>query len=135
TSLLPIFEIPVNSGNTYGARVRGYICPPTTGNYSFWIASDDKGELWLSTDDNPAIMYRAGLHQDCGRSTQNNNLTRSTWKRGAVIMWRLWSKKILGETIWPWAGLCPMEVFSVRLRGPICLLGTLTVVVKDWIKR
>ncbi|MEL6843986.1 MAG: T9SS type A sorting domain-containing protein, partial [Bacteroidota bacterium] len=54
TSLLPTFEIPVNSGNTYGARVRGYICPPTTGNYSFWIASDDKGELWLSTDDNPA---------------------------------------------------------------------------------
>ena len=25
-----------------------------TGYYTFWIASDDNGELWLSTNDNPA---------------------------------------------------------------------------------
>ncbi|MBI3854731.1 MAG: hypothetical protein HY293_03470, partial [Planctomycetes bacterium] len=25
-----------------------------TGNYVFWIASDDQGELWLSTDEDPA---------------------------------------------------------------------------------
>ncbi|HEY0742329.1 MAG TPA: PA14 domain-containing protein [Chryseosolibacter sp.] len=54
TSTLTVFEAPLNTGSNYGARVRGFICPPATGNYTFWIASDDKSELWLSTTDNPA---------------------------------------------------------------------------------
>ena len=34
--------------------MRGYIKAPVTGNYIFWIASDDNSELWLSTiNDNP----------------------------------------------------------------------------------
>lgn len=55
---LTIFETSNFSGNDYGARVRGYLCVPVTGNYTFWIASDDSGELWLSTDDNPANKVR-----------------------------------------------------------------------------
>jgi photosystem II stability/assembly factor-like uncharacterized protein len=54
TNTLTIFEAPSNQGSNFGARVRGYICPPATGSYTFWIASDDKSELWLSGDDNPA---------------------------------------------------------------------------------
>lgn len=54
TAMLNIFEIPKNQGNRYGVRVRGYICPPQTGNYTFWIASNDHGELWLSSDEFPA---------------------------------------------------------------------------------
>lgn len=53
TTALTIFESPRYHGNNYGSRVRGYICPPVTGSYTFWIASDDRGELWLSTDDDP----------------------------------------------------------------------------------
>ncbi|QNF32356.1 T9SS type A sorting domain-containing protein [Adhaeribacter swui] len=48
------FESQSNSQDNYGARIRGYICPPVSGNYTFRIAGDDSGELWLSTDDNPA---------------------------------------------------------------------------------
>ena len=44
----------MNFADNYGQRIRGFICPPVTGNYTFWIASDDNSELWLSTDDNPA---------------------------------------------------------------------------------
>lgn len=51
---LTSFETPRNAGDNYGSRVRGYVCAPATGDYVFWIASDDTGELWLSTDDNPA---------------------------------------------------------------------------------
>ena len=29
-----------------------------TGSYTFWIASDDQSELWLSTDDNPLFKVR-----------------------------------------------------------------------------
>jgi len=52
--LLPSFDAPVNWANNYGTRMRGYLYPPTTGAYTFWIASDDNGELWLSSDTNPA---------------------------------------------------------------------------------
>ena len=39
-----------NGADDYGQRIRGYIYPETTGNYTFWLASDDDGELNLSTD-------------------------------------------------------------------------------------
>lgn len=54
TTELWAFEAPSNNGTNYGARIRGYLCPPLTGNYTFWIASDDKSELYLSSDENPA---------------------------------------------------------------------------------
>jgi photosystem II stability/assembly factor-like uncharacterized protein len=54
TSQLSLFEGPENMGDNYGSRIRGYVCAPATGNYIFWIASNDQSELWLSTDDNPA---------------------------------------------------------------------------------
>jgi hypothetical protein len=42
------------SGNEYGVRIRGYIVPTTNGNYYFYIASDDNGEFWLSSDEQPS---------------------------------------------------------------------------------
>ncbi|MEJ7559571.1 MAG: right-handed parallel beta-helix repeat-containing protein [Pedobacter sp.] len=54
TSQLSSFEGPVNIGENYGVRIRGFLTPPTTGNYTFWISADDSGELWLSTDAKPA---------------------------------------------------------------------------------
>ncbi|MEM7513340.1 MAG: PA14 domain-containing protein, partial [Bacteroidota bacterium] len=54
TSTLSIFEIDPDMDDEYASRIRGYVCPPASGNYTFWIASDDHGELWLSTDDNPS---------------------------------------------------------------------------------
>ena len=32
----------------YGARIRGYFHPPVTGEYTFWLVSDDEGRLYLS---------------------------------------------------------------------------------------
>ncbi len=48
------FETPSGLGDNYGQRIRGYICAPATGNYTFYLASDDQGELWLSSSENPA---------------------------------------------------------------------------------
>lgn len=53
-----IFEGVPNHGDNYAERFRGYICAPQTGQYTFWIASDDDGELWLSTNENPANKVR-----------------------------------------------------------------------------
>jgi len=52
--LISSFEIPADTGDDYGTRVRGYLYPPATGDYTFWIAGDDAGQLLLSTTDSPA---------------------------------------------------------------------------------
>lgn len=62
--LLTSFEAPSAWGYNYIARVRGYLHPPTTGEYQFWIASDDSSELWLSSgDDRPSLrrIARVGI--------------------------------------------------------------------------
>jgi hypothetical protein len=66
-----IFEIPGNSGNNFGIRF-GYICPPTTGNYVFWIASDESAELWLSTTIDPANKARIAYNTSATKSKQWN---------------------------------------------------------------
>jgi hypothetical protein len=55
---LTLFETPSDRAQNYGARVRGYLHPPATGEYIFWIAADDQAELWLSPDDRPAGKVR-----------------------------------------------------------------------------
>jgi len=48
------FEGPVDWAEGYGTRIHGFLTPSETGSYTFWIASDDYSELWLSSDINPA---------------------------------------------------------------------------------
>lgn len=48
------FEAPSDLDDNYGQRMHGYLVPPITGDYTFWVASDDNGSLYLSTDDSPA---------------------------------------------------------------------------------
>jgi hypothetical protein len=38
--------------------MKGWLVPPISGDYTFWIASDDNGELWLSTDSDPLNKVR-----------------------------------------------------------------------------
>lgn len=54
TDTLSALEGPVNWADNYGSRIRGYILAPATGSYTFWLASDENGQLWLSTDTDPA---------------------------------------------------------------------------------
>ena len=52
------FEVPLGTGTYYLTRMRGYLHPPVTGRYTFWIAADDAGEFWLSTSADPAMVRR-----------------------------------------------------------------------------
>jgi len=52
------FEGPTDWRDNYGTYVRGYLHPPATGSYTFWIASDDQSQLWLSTDEDPAHIVQ-----------------------------------------------------------------------------
>jgi hypothetical protein len=53
------FEGPTNWAEYYLTRMRGFLRPPVTGRYTFWIASDDGSELWLSENAGPARAKKA----------------------------------------------------------------------------
>lgn len=40
--------------DNFGSTIRGYVIPPVTGTYQFWIASDDASDLRIGTNATPA---------------------------------------------------------------------------------
>lgn len=72
------FDAPRNRGENYTARIRGYIYPPQTGEYTFWINSDDQSRLYLGTSDNAEskrVIARVDSHIPYGQ--WNNDAARS----------------------------------------------------------
>lgn len=53
TDLVTAFEAPSGIGDNYGQRIHGYLVPPVSGAYTFWIASDDSSVLQLSASAAP----------------------------------------------------------------------------------
>ena len=49
-----LFESDTDRADSYGSVMRAYLIPPVSGAYTFWIATDDNGELRFSTTTNPA---------------------------------------------------------------------------------
>lgn len=45
------FASPVNWGERYGVRMRAFLSPTASGDYTFYVSGDDDCELWLSTDE------------------------------------------------------------------------------------
>ncbi|MCX6903379.1 MAG: PA14 domain-containing protein, partial [Verrucomicrobia bacterium] len=52
--LTDYFDAPHDWADLYGTRLRAFLLPPASGNYTFWVASDDNSVLFLSTDETPA---------------------------------------------------------------------------------
>ncbi|MGC3988856.1 MAG: PA14 domain-containing protein [Chthoniobacteraceae bacterium] len=86
TRVLTTLENPTATaqllGSNYGTRIRGYLLPPTTGTYTFWIASDDNSQLWISTDDQPVnLVMRAYV----GTYTSSRQWTKETNQQSLPI--------------------------------------------------
>jgi hypothetical protein len=79
---LTSLEGPTNAADNYGSRIRGYIHPPASGAYTFWLASDDNGELWFSTNDNPANATRIAFVEGW---TNSREWTKFTSQRSTAI--------------------------------------------------
>lgn len=57
-------------GNNYGSTMRAYLLVPETGNYRFWLASDDNGQLLFNPISTPSraavratVPGRTGVYQ------------------------------------------------------------------------
>jgi endoglucanase len=79
---LTSLEGATNAGDNYGARIRGYVHPLVTGSYTFWLASDDAGDLLLSTNDNPANATRIAYVTEW---TNSREWTKYASQRSAAV--------------------------------------------------
>ena len=82
TEEITSFEGPTDWADNYGTRIYGYLHPSANGDYTFWIASDDNSELWLSTDDNPA---NASLIANVPEWTSSRQWTKYAEQQSSVI--------------------------------------------------
>lgn len=51
TQYISSFSAPRDAGEQFTARISGFICPPQTGTYEFWLSGKDSAELLVSTDE------------------------------------------------------------------------------------
>ncbi|ROT98400.1 hypothetical protein EB809_13955 [Marinobacter sp. R17] len=54
TKELTSLDNPGGLGNYYGSLVRGYIEPPTNGEYTFYVSGDDETQFLFSTNESPS---------------------------------------------------------------------------------
>ena len=71
------FASPTSIAHRFGRRVHGILTAPTTGDYTFWIAADDEGELWLSTSASP----------------DDKSLIASLTKRASPLEWNRYAEQ------------------------------------------
>ena len=79
-----LFEAPSGRGFNYAARMRGFLHPPVTGEYTFWIASDNSSDLWLSRGSDPARARRIAYVSAC-LSTKAREWSRLPSQRSTRI--------------------------------------------------
>jgi hypothetical protein len=67
---LKTLDIPRDSADNYGLRIRGYLTPPRDGEYTIMVAADDQCTVFLSNDEKPEgkkeickVNSATGVHQ------------------------------------------------------------------------
>ena len=84
TAVLTEFRIPAQEvDNNYGDRVRAFIYPPTTGNYTFHVYGDDNADLYLNKTTNlPSGKERIAYTTNW---TNEYQITKQTTQKSATI--------------------------------------------------
>lgn len=77
------FESNTILSTNYGERLSGYLIPPRTGDYVFYLAADDHAQLWLSADEQ-AIHRRLILEEETYGPERGWLDHRVAWDTGSV---------------------------------------------------
>ncbi len=65
TRLLPSLSTPNGYADNYGARVSGFLIPPESADFNFFLSSDDASQLWISTDATAANLAMVAEETGC----------------------------------------------------------------------
>ncbi|HNS21140.1 MAG TPA: PA14 domain-containing protein [Sedimentisphaerales bacterium] len=82
--VVDLFEGPIDWKEYYGSRFYGWLTPEKTGAYTFWIASDDMSQLWLSTDADPANAVE--IAKVTGSTTSRDFDSTTSQKSAAITL-------------------------------------------------
>lgn len=82
-----LFESMSAIGDNYGSYSPGYIEPPETGDYTFWVCGDDEVQLWLT--------------DGCGGSIESGQETENRDGAGDGMEQRAGLCQVSGATIGP----------------------------------
>ncbi len=82
--VLPLFSFtsrdafPTDAKDNYGATIEGLVKPTESGNYTFFIHSDDSSRLWLSTDDKEANLVQIAEETGCCGNFAEPGVTKTS---------------------------------------------------------
>ncbi len=71
-----------NVANNFGQRLRAWFLPTQTGPHTFYIASDDSSEFWLSTDSSPGKLVKIAF---VNGATAYQEWTRAASQRSVPV--------------------------------------------------
>ncbi|MFM2221213.1 MAG: hypothetical protein RLZZ553_961 [Verrucomicrobiota bacterium] len=76
---LSTFTTPQNVAENYSRRLTGYLRPSISGNYTFWIASDDASRLFLGTNSLESSKVQiAGVSGYTGYQSWDSNTSQKS---------------------------------------------------------
>ena len=82
TTTLTKFEAPQNVADNYIQRIRGFLRPTVSGNYTFFVTGDDNSDLYISTSTDPAAKTRIAFINGW---TLNDELYKYPSQKSAVV--------------------------------------------------
>ena len=71
-------------GTYYLTRIRGYLHPPTSGQYTFWVSADDAAEVYLSRDASREKMQKIAENKP-GSATGQREWDRYASQRSKTV--------------------------------------------------
>ncbi len=87
-------EAPADFDDSYGQRIRGFLQPPLTGDYTFTVRANEGGVLLISSDESSEnkrpVTEKAKVHLTAGRAYYVEGIH---WEKGGkdsfVVGWKL----------------------------------------------
>ncbi|MHC4425638.1 MAG: PA14 domain-containing protein [Planctomycetota bacterium] len=91
---LPQMNTPDLGLSNYGGRMIGLLAPETSGDYTFWIASDDASELWMSTTGKGCDAQKLCEETDCCDDYNDSQKSAPVTLEGGQLypIWALWKE-------------------------------------------
>jgi signal transduction histidine kinase len=138
------FSAPTNRGNAYFARFHGYLNPPATGDYRFWIASKGASELWLSTGSQAGGLRRIA-YVPSGGATRSFQWGKYPSQTSAIIHLKAGEPYLfdvlhehhagMGDTVavsWQGPGISEQSIIDGRYLTPYSNHRTNGIIREHW---